>query len=378
MSDIQIRENRTLGNELQFSPSHELLNLLQSLVKKRKWIYLLVGATVLTTAILCLFLPDRYTAKAVILPSGGTADKLGGLKQFAGLGGNFSFGSADFNQENSSYLYPDILISRLISEAVINKVYQYSQGGKKRSQNLLDYFKVKKMDGAVQALTQITDFDMNRRTGVITISVTTTSRYLSAAIANEYINQLERYNLDTRKSKAKENEKFISQRLEEVKEELKQAEDNLESFQLRNRNFNTASSPELAMELARLEREAEIKSKVFLTLTQQYELARVEAKKDVPIVQVLDYAKPPEEKTAPNRKFLVLISFLLSSFMGIAIVLSLEFAKAKTKPDDYQRALHLGAEFKTDALKVYQPVKRSLVWLKRIKEKRGLSKTVEE
>ncbi|MCK4385244.1 MAG: hypothetical protein KAW52_03180, partial [candidate division Zixibacteria bacterium] len=287
MSDTQTRENRTLGDELQYSFLPELLNLLQSLVKRRKWIYLFVGVTVLTTVIFCLSLPNRYTAKAVILPSGGTADKSGGLKQFAGLAGNFSFGSAGFNPENSSYLYPDILISWLISEAVINKVYQYSQGGKKRSQNLLDYFKVKKMDGAVQALAQITDFDMNRRTGVITISVTSTNRYLSAAIANEYINQLEKYNLDTRKSKAKENEEFISQRLEEVKEELKQAEDNLKTFQLKNRNFNTASSPELAMELARLEREAEIKSKVFLTLTQQYELARVEAKKDVPIVQVL-------------------------------------------------------------------------------------------
>ena len=378
MSHIQIKDKRVSSDEFQYSFSPELLNLLQSLVKRRKWIYLFVGVTVLTTVIFCLFLPNRYTAKAVILPSGGTADELGGLKQFAGLAGDFSFGSAGLNSENSSYLYPEILRSRLVSEAVINKVYQYPQGGKKRSQNLFDYFKAKKMDNAVQALAQTTDFDLNRRTGVITISATTTNRYLSAAIANEYINQLEKYNLATRKSKAKENEKFISQRLEEVKEELKQAEDNLENFQLRNRNFNTASSPELAMEMARLKREVEIKSKVFLTLTQQYELARVEAKKDVPIVQVLDYAKAPEGKSGRNRKFLILISFLLSSFMGIAIVLSLEAAKTKIKPDDYQRALHLGAEFKTDAIKVYRPVKRSLVWLKRIKEKRELSKTLEE
>ena len=374
MSDIQTKDKRVLSDELQYSFFPELLKLLQSLVKKRKWIYLFVGATVLTTVILCLSLPNRYTGRAVILPSGGTADKLGGLKQFAGLAGDFSFGSAGFSSENSSFLYPDILRSRLISEAMINKVYQYSQGGKKRSQNLLDYFKVKKMDGAVQALAQITDFDMNRRTGVITISVTTTNRYLSAVIANEYINQLERYNLDTRKSKAKENEKFISQRLEEVKEELKKAEDNLESFQLKNRNFNTASSPELAMELARLEREAEIKSKVFLTLTQQYELARVEAKKDVPIVQVLDYAKPPEEKTGPNRKSIVLTSFLLSSFLGIAIILSLELAKAKIKPDEYKKAKGLGGELKGDVLKVYRQVKRPLGWFNRIRMKRWGSK----
>lgn len=367
MSATQIREKRILDNEVQFSSSPELLTMFQSLVKKRRWIYLLVGVTVLSTVIFCLFLPNRYIAKALILPSGGTGDKLGGLKELADLAGDFSFGSAGLN---SSYLYPDILRSRLISEAVINKVYQFPKKGKKIGQSLFDYFKAKKMDSAIQALAGITDFDMNRKTGVITISATTTNRYLSAAVVNEYINQLEEYNLDTRKSKAKDNEKFVSQRLKEVKVELEQAENNLKAFQLKNRNFNTATSPELAMELARLEREVEIKSKVFLTLTQQYELARVEAKKDVPIVQVLDYAKPPEEKTGPNRRSIVLTSFLLSSFLGIAIILSLELAKAKIKPDEYQRALHLGKEFKTDVIKIYRQVKRPLGWFNRIRIKR--------
>ena len=378
MSDVQLRGNKILGEEGQFSPSAQVLTLLQSLVKKRRWIYLLVGVTVLATVIFCLLLPNQYIATAVILPSGGTADKFGGLKQFAELAGGFSFGSAGLNLENSSYLYPDILRSRLLSEAVVNKVYHYPQGGKTKSQNLFGYFKVKKMDNAIKALAQITDFDMNRKTGIIAISATTTSRYLSADIANEYINQLEKYNLDTRRSKAKENETFISQRLKEVKEELKQAEDNLEVFQLKNRNFNTASSPELAMELARLEREVEIKSKVFLALTQQYELARVESKKDVPIVQVLDYATPPEEKAGPNRKALVLTSFLLSGFLGIATVLSLELGKAKIKPDEFQKALHLGAELKTDVAQVYRQVKRPLDGFKRVTIKRQGSQKVEK
>ncbi|UCB53506.1 MAG: hypothetical protein JSV10_05375 [Candidatus Zixiibacteriota bacterium] len=370
MSQIQTTENRISSNELQFSSLPEVLDLLQSLVKKRKWIYFLVGVTVLTTVIFCLLLPNQYTATAVILPSGGTADRLGGLKDFASLAGEFSFASAGLNLENSSYLYPDILRSRLISEAVISKVYHYPQGGKPKSQNLFGYFKVNKMDNAIRALAQTRDFDLNRKTGIITISATTTNRYLSAAIANEYIDQLEKYNLDTKKSKAKENEEFIFQRLEEVQEELKQAEDNLEVFQLKNRNFNSAGSPELAMELARSEREVEIKSRVFLALTQQYELARVGAKKDVPIVQVLDYATPPEEKSAPNRKILVLTSFLLSSFLGIALVLSLEAAKARIRPDEYRRALHLGIEFKTDVIKVYRQIKRSLRWFTRIRIKR--------
>jgi len=369
MSDFETTAKITSDNEPQFGSHPDLLTLSSSLVKNRRWIYLLVGVTVLATVVFCLFTPNRYTAKALILPSGGTSNSLGGLREFAGLLGDSPLASADLGLEQSSFLYPDILRSRLISEAVINKVYQYPQRRKNKSQNLFDYFKAKKMDHAIKALARITCFEMDRKTGVITISAITKNRHLSAAIANEYINQLEEYNLDTRRSKAKENEKFISQRLEEVKAELRQAEDNLEAFQLKNRNFNTASSPELATQLARLERELEIKSNVFLTLTQQYELARVETKKEVPIVQVLDYAEPPDEKAGPNRKLLVLTSLLLSSLLGIAIVLSVEFCKTKIRPFEYQQALDLGKEFKTDVVGVYSQVKRPLSWFERTKAK---------
>lgn len=369
MSDFQITEKIIPDNEPQFGSSPELMTLFASLVKRRRWIYFLVGVTVLATVVFCLFMPNRYTAKALILPSGGTLNSLGGPREFAGLLGESPSASAEMKSEQSSYLYPDILKSRLISEAVINRVYQYPQGGKNRNQNLFNYFKVKKTGGAIKALAKIMCFEMDRKTGVITISATTKNRHLSASIANEYIDRLEEYNLDTRRSKSKENEKFISRRLEEVKAELRQAEDNLEAFQLKNRNFNTASSPELAAELARLEREVEIKSNVFLTLTQQHELARVETKKDVPIVQVLDYAKPPDEKAGPNRKLLVLTSLLLSSLLGIAIVLSVEFCKAKIRPDEYQQALHLGKEFKTDVIKAYTKVRRPLSWFERTKVK---------
>jgi len=85
MSDFQITDRIIPDGEPQFGSSPELLTLLASLVKRRRWIYFLVGVTVLATVIFCLFLPNRYTAKAVILPSGGTPNSLGGLREFAGL-----------------------------------------------------------------------------------------------------------------------------------------------------------------------------------------------------------------------------------------------------------------------------------------------------
>ena len=55
-----------------------------------------------------------------------------------------------------------------------------------------------------------------------------------------------------------------------------------------------SASPELDLERLRLERDVALKSQVFVTLTNQAEIARVEEAKNMPIVRVLDRAVVPE------------------------------------------------------------------------------------
>jgi len=83
-----------------------------------------------------------------------------------------------------------------------------------------------------------------------------------------------------------------------------------------------SSAPDLEQRLAVLMREVEIKRAVYVVLSEQYEEARVREMRDIPTVQVLDWAEPPEGPSRPKKKVIVAISticaFLLSSLYVLA------------------------------------------------------------
>jgi capsule polysaccharide export protein KpsE/RkpR len=68
--------------------------------------------------------------------------------------------------------------------------------------------------------------------------------------------------------------------------------------------------PRLAVPYADLYREVQVQESVFLLLTQQYELARLEEAKDVPVVSIIDAPGIPEKKSFPPR---LLLSLLLTA-----------------------------------------------------------------
>lgn len=74
--------------------------------------------------------------------------------------------------------------------------------------------------------------------------------------------------------------------------------------------------PRLAVPYADLYRRVRVQEAVFELLTQQYEMARIEEAKDVPVVSVIDPPGVPEKKSFPPRLLLVLILTALS--VGIA------------------------------------------------------------
>jgi capsule polysaccharide export protein KpsE/RkpR len=68
--------------------------------------------------------------------------------------------------------------------------------------------------------------------------------------------------------------------------------------------------PRLAVPYADLYREVQVQEGVYQLLTQQYELARLQEAKDVPVVSVIDAPGIPEKKSFPPR---LLLSLLLTA-----------------------------------------------------------------
>jgi len=326
--------------------------------EKRLFLATLTAAALLGSAIVALLLPAQYTSKVVLLPSG-KQDKMG---VFSGLASSLGFdlSSTTSGLESSSLLYPEILKSRLIGEAVLNNRYRYTHRNKPLEKTLLEYLKAKNLESGLGQLTGLRQISMDVKTGIITLAVTTGNRELSALAANQFVIELEHYNRSKRKTKALNNQENLERRLDSVKVELAQTEDRLESFLDKNRNFAISDDPELNRELARLKREVGIKSETYVTLTQQYELAKIETEKEIPIVQVLDAAVPSSKKSAPKRTLIVLTMTALAFTFGFLWIFIRDLLSKKYGPEALQR---LAAGWKTrnsieHRLELESPVQR--------------------
>jgi uncharacterized protein involved in exopolysaccharide biosynthesis len=86
-------------------------------------------------------------------------------------------------------------------------------------------------------------------------------------------------------------------------------------------------APEIGLEYIRLYRDVKYYETLFEVLAKQYEIARIDEAKDATLIQVLDAAVRPEQKSKPNRTLVVLFSILGSGIAAILIALALEAVK---------------------------------------------------
>ena len=142
---------------------------------------------------------------------------------------------------------------------------------------------------------------------------------ISAEMANTMYPAIVDFTVETHSKQASLNREFIELRQIEVKVQLAELEDALKVFRERNRSI--MESPQLQLEIERLMREVEIKTQVYITLQQQYELARIEEVKETPSVVILDEGKSSIEKDTPKRKLIIIISIFLGGVLALTISL---------------------------------------------------------
>lgn len=96
--------------------------------------------------------------------------------------------------------------------------------------------------------------------------------------------------------------------------------------------------PLLGVTYADLYRRTRVQEAVYEVLTQEYELARVQEAKEIPIVKVVDPADIPEEKTFPPRRLIGISTMFLAFFGGIVFLIGSRSWKEKD-PRDLSKAI---------------------------------------
>lgn len=277
---------------------------------------LIAGAV---TALITLFIPNRYTSTARILPGDTPVSGLGSLTMMAATAG-VSLPSAD----GPDAAYVDILESRSIREALLKTRFRFHarswRFGAERpcDETLYDYLDRANMDRAVQALKEHITITRDFKTRLLTLSVETESPELSQEMAQRLVQLLGKFAMDKAKTRGSEKAAFTAERLKEARLELAQAQAAFQHFLEVNRNYAFSSDPAVKLEGARLEMEYRLRQQLIATLAQNREEALLEAKNDMPILNVLDPGNLPIDKSGPTRSQAVLIAFFL---MGLAKLL---------------------------------------------------------
>jgi len=235
-----MNDNQDIRPETESEEEINLLELLRVLVRNLPLIVKIVSAAVILSVIYSLTLKNVYSAKATLLPpqkdSGGGAAALlasmgGGLGSLAGgLGG-----SAD--------LYMGILKSRSVADAVIKRL------------DLQNELKSKNADDTRKKLQNLVKFQAGKD-GIITVTADYKEPAKAALLANTFVDELQKKSLQLNLTKASTERGFLEKRLTGVKQDLKVAEDEMKSFQEKNKTIKADSQAAAAIEgIARLKAE---------------------------------------------------------------------------------------------------------------------------
>jgi len=157
------------------------------------------------------------------------------------------------------------------------------------------------------------------RTGLITIEVLMEEASLAADLANEIYFKLLDFTKYEYQKIAISNVQFIQSRQNEIALQLQESEDLLKEFREENRMIS--SSPQLQLEIERLLRSVEINTQVYITLQQQYELARIKETKTSTSVILLDEGVSASKKSTPRRKTITVLSMFIGLLGGFSFTL---------------------------------------------------------
>ena len=283
---------------------------------RRRYVRNIAIAAVVGVAVAFLW-PKSFTAKATILPSQQNSALSSMLAQVGGTIGAGLIGSTD---ESMVKLYPDILSSRRLLDEVLAEP--------RDSGTFLDHFaRIKDDDPHVRhylILKHIGDnfsASVDIRNQLVTVTFTDRDPSFAADFLNRLIIALNEFLQHQMKTNAKTERTAIKQRLDQVKAALDSSEIRLKDFEEVNRGIQT--SPELQMRQGRLARDVEINSGIFVELTKQYEIAKIEELRTTPLVNELDSADIPAVKSGPKRALIVVLFILLggaATLVEIAIV----------------------------------------------------------
>jgi len=314
----------------------------------------IVAVTAVLATTVALLLPTWYRAESTLLPPDETGETafgmLSGMIQSSALN---NLGLA--TTSTPSDVFAEILKSRRLGEAAIRRF------------DLERRYRRLGMDRTLKEFRSHLGVQANSA-GVLTVAFEDREAQRAADVANFLVAELDRFNVETYKTRGKRLRQFLETRVAEVGRQLHASEERLLAYEREHRVVSSAESeavkgvsdilvqkfnletqrayvssysspgsaelrnierqlaalnseigklPEVKMEGARLALDVEVQRKLLVLITGQYEDARMQETRDTPTVTVLDVATAPQLRVRPRRT-LVVAGAVFAALLGCA------------------------------------------------------------
>ena len=284
----------------------ELLDYLEVLVRRRWLIFWGVVVCAAASFGLAGTRSPSYRAEANVLPSQERDLQLDGR-------------SAELVRRSGKYLVS--LQGLSIRRSVLDRVVLHALDGRQDSVRLADFLGGGNTKRSLDRLAACSDFTQDA-SGVITIAVTLEDPAMAVAAANAYVGELIIFYTQKQQEQVTEDLAFIKARMKTVETELMAAEDALVVF----RRANVAiQDPALSIKLSHIQRQVNLKASLYSTLANQYELARLQARREAPQFEVLGEASAPGIHGVSDRRRTVLLSAVVGLFVSVFLAFVLEY-----------------------------------------------------
>lgn len=291
---------------------------------RRHWrlLWLTAGSVIALALVFMLLRGPRYSAQSSFVPEAGESN----VSRFAGLAAQLglNLGGGGETPGVPVVFYSELLTSNGLLVEVARTRFQVALesgdtlrgtlaellGIRGRDPHNTEQRVVKRLRGMISATTY-------RDAGLVRLRTTARWAGLAVALNRRMLQLVNQFNLERRRSRAGAEREFIERRVEETGRDLHAAEDQQRRFLERNRSYR--ESPELQVEVGRLQRAVDQKQQVYSQLVQGFEQARINEVRTTPIITLVD-APEGSDRRADRPLFEVALWLLLSGVIGVAVI----------------------------------------------------------
>ena len=324
----------TENDEINLAAILDIIKLEKIFILKLTLFFTMIGL------IYSLLATLYFRSTISMYPAGELSQSSGVLGEFQGLAKTFGMGSLG---PAPTYNIPDIINSRRLKKDIVQKIWKtqnFPEGSNLVTFWELDkpkFFSPKKWISKFlpkgnfiadsnaklihEAILDLDDLITVREeiSGLITVSILMQDPTLAANIANYIANYVKDFISYEQHREAQRNRKFVEDQKLDAKIQFELSEELLTSF--RKKHPIPRDTPELQMQRSRLESGIEENRAVYITIRQQYEIAKIEEAKEKLLINILDIAEPAIKKDKPKRILIVLLSLFGGFMISIPIAL---------------------------------------------------------